>query len=182
MKIAIIIGSIRDERKTQPVAEFVYGVTKQRSGGADYELVDLRDFDVPPLTSSVHPMVADKKYDDPKVQAWSAKIDAFDGYVFVTPEYNHGVPGGFKNAVDTLGKEWVGKAVAFVGHGSVGGVRAIEQWRQIVSNFSMLTVRAELNFNAFFDWEDNKFSPAERHEEEVGAMLDQLEELLGKLS
>ena len=73
---------------------------------------------------------------------------------FVTPEYNHGVPGGFKNAVDTLGPEWVGKPVSFIGHGAVGGVRAIEQWRQILANFSMPMTRAELNFNLFLDWAD----------------------------
>lgn len=181
MKIAIIVGSIRDKRKTEAVAEFVHGIAEQRSTEAEYELVDLREFDVPLLTSPVHPMVADKNYDDPNVQRWGDKIDTFDGYVFVTPEYNHGVPGGFKNAVDSLGKEWVGKAVAFVGHGSVGGVRAIEQWRQIVANFSMLPVRAELNFNGFFDWEDDVFSPKERHEDEVNAMLDQLEQVVAKL-
>src|SRR5690606_19872835 len=133
-----------------------------RSTDAAYELVDLVAFDVPLLTTAVHPMAADKTYADPNVQRWSDTIDSFDGYVFVTPEYNHGVPGGFKNAVDSLGSEWVGKPVAFVGHGSVGGVRAIEQWRQIVTNFSMPIVRAELNFNLFTHWNDDDFTPEVR--------------------
>lgn len=180
MKIGIIVGSIRAERATKPVADFVHGIAARRDN-VTYELVDLKDFDVPLLTSPVHPMAANKNHDDPNVQKWSDAIDRFDGYVFVTPEYNHGVPGGFKNAVDSLGQEWVGKPVAFVGHGSVGGVRAIEQWCQVVSNFSMPVVRAELNFNAFFDWKDGEFSPSERHEEEVGAMLDQLEALVAKI-
>lgn len=180
MKIAVIVGSIRTERSTQPVAEYVYRIAADRPGDATYELVDLADFDVPLLTASVHPMAAKKKHDDANVQRWSDAIDSFDGYVFVTPEYNHGVPGGFKNAVDSLGSEWVGKPVAFVGHGSVGGVRAIEQWRQIVTNFSMPIVRAELNFHLFAHWKDGEFTPAERQDGEVNAMLDQLEELVRK--
>ncbi|MGE4428854.1 MAG: NADPH-dependent FMN reductase [Solirubrobacteraceae bacterium] len=180
MKIGIIIGSIRSERATEPVATYVHEIAARRTGESVFELVDLAGFDVPLLTTSVHPMVAKKDYGDPNVQRWSDAIDTFDGYVFVTPEYNHGVPGGFKNAVDSLGAEWVGKPVAFVGHGSVGGVRAIEQWRQIVANFSMPVVRAELNFNAFTDWKDGAFAPEKRHAGEVDAMLDQLEELVRK--
>lgn len=180
MKIRIINGSLRAERNTEPVAKFVHEIAAQREGAFEYEYIDLVDYNVPLLTSPVHPMVVNRNHEDSNVQRWSDKIDTFDAYVFVTPEYNHGVPGGFKNAVDTLGPEWVGKPVAFVGHGSVGGVRAIEQWRQIVANFSMPVVRAELNFNLFFDWKDGAFSPAERHQVEVNVLFDQLEELTAK--
>lgn len=87
------------------------------------------------------------------------------------------MPGGFKNAVDSLGPEWVGKPVAFVGHGSVGGVRAIEQWRQVVANFSIRVVRAEVDFNGFTHWSDGEFRPEDRHVGEISGMLDQLEDL-----
>ena len=177
MKIGILNGSLRAERATEPVAKFVHEIAAQRDGFFEYEYVDLVDYNVPLLTSPVHPMVANKSHEDANVQRWSDKIDSFDAFVFVTPEYNHGVPGGFKNAVDSLGPEWAGKPVAFVGHGSVGGVRAIEQWRQIVANFSMPVVRAELNFNMFFDWQDGAFSPAERHSAEANGLFDQLEAL-----
>lgn len=175
MKIGIINGSIRAEGNTGTVAKYVHEIAGQRNGDVEYVQIDLAGYNVPLLTSMVHPMVANKNHEDPNVQQWSDAIDALDGYVFVTPEYNHGVPGGFKNAVDVLGPEWVGKPVSFVGHGAVGGVRAIEQWRQIVANFSMPVVRAELNFNLFIDWNDGTFAPAERHPAEVNAMLDQLE-------
>lgn len=177
MNIGIILGSIRTKRATEAVARFVYDVAQQREGTTSYTLIDLADFDIPLLTSPVHPMVANKNYDDPNTQKWGNTIDRFDAFVFVTPEYNHGVPGGFKNAVDTLGAEWVGKPVSFVGHGSVSGVRAIEQWRQIVANFSMPATRAELNFNAFTHWKDDVFVPEERHTDETHAMLDELEKL-----
>lgn len=180
MKIGIINGSLRTDRNTEPVAKFVHEIATQREGSFEYEYIDLAEYNVPLLTSPVHPMVANKNHEDAAVQQWSDKIDSFDAYIFVTPEYNHGVPGGFKNAVDVLGPEWVGKPVAFVGHGSVGGVRAIEQWRQIVANFSMPVARAELNFNLFFDWQDGAFSPADRHPVEANAMLDQLEGLVAQ--
>ena len=178
MKIGIINGSIRAERTTEPVSKYAYDIASKRDGEFTYEYVDLAEYNVPLLTSSVHPMMTNKNYDDPNVQAWSDKIDSLSAFVFVTPEYNHGVPGAFKNAVDVLGAEWVGKPVAFIGHGAVGGVRAIEQWRQIVANFSMPVVRNELNFNLFFDFTDGEFTPAERHPAEINAMLDSLEELV----
>lgn len=177
MSIGIILGSIREVRRTEAVAKYVAQIAADRADKASYELVDLATFHVPLLTTSVQPMAAKKHYDDANVQRWSDAIDAFDAFVFVTPEYNHGVPGGFKNAVDSLGAEWVGKPVAFVGHGSVSGVRAIEQWRQILVNFSMPIVRAEVNFNGFTHWPDGVFTPEGRHVGEVNAMLDQLEAL-----
>lgn len=180
MKIGIINGSVRAERNTEPVAKYAHDVASQRQGDVTYEYVDLSEFNVPLLTTSVHPMMANKNHEDANVQAWSDTIDALDGFVFVTPEYNHGVPGAFKNAVDVLGPEWGGKPVSFIGFGAVGGVRAIEQWRQILANFSMPMTRAELNFNLFFDWTDGEFSPAERHPGEIQSMLDELEGLVAK--
>ena len=178
MKIGIIIGSIRTQRKTEAVAHFVHVVASRRESPPTYELLDLREFDVPLLSSPMHPMAAKKSYDDAGTQQWSDAVDACDAFVFVTPEYNHGVPGSFKNAVDSLGSEWVGKPVAFIGHGSVGGVRAIEQWRQVVANFSMPVVRAEVNFNGFVHWAEDTFSPEERHTGEVDTVLADLEDLV----
>ena len=127
MKVGIVLGSVRDGRAGEAVANWVAKGAAGRE--ATYELIDLKAFDVPLLTTNTHPMRAKKSYDDERVQAWSDAIDACDAYIFVTPEYNHGVPGALKNAVDSLGQEWVGKTAALVGYGSVGGVRAIENWR-----------------------------------------------------
>ena len=173
MRIGVIIGSVRDKRFGEQVGAWVAESVSDRTD-ADIELVDLKAFDVPVLTSSVHPMRANKKYDDERVQKWSDAIDALDAYVFITPEYNHGVPGAFKNAVDSLGSEWSGKPVAFIGYGSVGGVRAIEQWRQIVLNFSMVPVRAEVNINMFFDAADGVLKPLDRRAGELKALFDAL--------
>lgn len=113
--------------------------------------------------------------------AWSEKIDALDGYVFVTPEYNHSVPGPFKNAFDSLGSEWSDKPVAFVGYGSAGAVRAVEHWRNIVANLSMFDVRNQLDLNLFTEFDDNGAAPNERRPEEMAAIFDDLERIAGLL-
>lgn len=115
-----------------------------------------------------------KSYDDDRVAAWSRAIDACDAFVFVTPEYNHGVPGAFKNAVDHLGPEWSEKAVGFVGYGSIGGVRAIEQWRGILANFRMVDVRSEINVSLFHEVVDGEIVLAERRAGELDALLTEL--------
>ena len=177
MKVVIILGSVRDGRAGEAVAKWVHEQAQGRD--ATYELIDLKTFDVPMLTSGTHPMMAKKKYDDERVQAWSDAIDACDAYIFVTPEYNHGVPGTLKNAVDSLGQEWVGKAVSLVGYGSVGGVRSIENWRLVLANFSMRITRAEINLITFFDWSEGLFEPLERRGQELSDLFDALEEIAG---
>jgi len=180
MKIGIIIGSIRDGRTGESVAAWV---EEQVAGNtaAGFEVLDLRSFNVPLLTSATVPGAANKKYDSAEVTAWSQAIDACDGFIFVTPEYNHSVPGAFKNAFDSLGTEWAGKAVAFVSYGAESGVRAVEHWRQIVSNFSMGDVRQQVSVNLFAEFGPDGFAPNERRADEFATLLDQLLTLTGKL-
>ncbi|MFN8110672.1 MAG: NAD(P)H-dependent oxidoreductase [Thermoleophilia bacterium] len=174
MRIGIIIGSIREERKGEAVAQWVADAARGR-GDAEYTLIDLKLFDVPLLTSATVPGAANRNYDSPQVIAWGAAIDACDGFVFVTPEYNHSVPGPLKNAFDSIGPEWAGKAVAFVSYGADGGIRAVEHWRQITANFHMVDVRAQVPLSLFMDFGADGFAPVERRAGELGILLDQLE-------
>lgn len=173
MRIGIVIGSIREGRKGAAVGEWVLSHAAER-GDAAYELIDLKSFNVPLLTDAVVPGAANRQYSSPEVRAWGAALDACDGFVFVTPEYNHGVPGAFKNAVDSIYPELVGKAVAFVGYGADAGVRAVEAWRPVVANFQMVGVRAQVSLSAFHDWSGEDFTPGDRRAGEVRGMLDQL--------
>ena len=175
MKIGIILGSIREGRAGESVAEWVAEQAQQREA-ATYELVDLKTFDVPLLTSATVPGAAQKQYDDERVRRWSEKIDSFDGFVFVTPEYNHGVPGAFKNAFDSLGDEWGDKPVGLVSYGAESGVRAVEQWRQIVANFRMYCVRQQGSIGRFTEFGDNGVEPNERRAGELATLFDQLED------
>jgi len=147
---------------------------------ADYRLLDLADFDVSHLVAEVVPGAANKQYDDPAATAWSKAVDTCDGFVFVTPEYNHSIPGTMKNAFDSLFGEWAGKPVAFVSYGGDGGVRAVEHWRQIVANLSMRGIRNQVALDIFGeDVEDGELAPREDKQAALTRALDDLEAELG---
>lgn len=103
LKFAVIIGSVRPGRVGPQVGQWVFTEAKKRSD-AEFELVDLMDFDLPLLDEPL-PAQANDQYAHAHTRAWSEVIREFDGYIFVTPEYNHGMPGSLKNALDFLYKE-----------------------------------------------------------------------------
>ena len=105
---------------------------------------------------------------------WGETIDGYDGFIFVTPEYNHSVPGPFKNAFDSIGPEWQGKTVGFVSYGAENGVRAVEHWRAIVANFSMYDVRQQVSLSIFTEMGENGLTLADRRAGELETLLDQL--------
>jgi NAD(P)H-dependent FMN reductase len=180
MRIAIIVGSTRPGRRGTTVGHWVNDHAQQRDdvpGKVAFELVELEDFDLPLLEEPTVPAAADREYEIPETRAWSEAVDRYDGYVFVTPEYNHGVPAAMKNAVDVLGPEWANKAVGFVSYGANGGVRAVEHWRGVLANLMMTDVRAQVALMTFEDWKDGEFRPLDRREEELEQMLDQLVEM-----
>ena len=171
-KIAIIVGSTRPGRKAPAVAQWVYDAASQRTD-ATFEIVDLLAFDLPLLDEPMPPAMG--KYTKPHTIAWSQKIAAFDGYVFVTPEYNHGPSGALKNAIDFLYREWNNKAAGFVAYGSAGGTRAVENLRLVMGELMVADVRAQVALSLFTDFENFKvFKPDARRADSVNTMLDQL--------
>lgn len=172
IKIAIIIGSTRPGRKADTVAKWVHGIAGKR-GDAQYEIVDIKDYNLPLLDEPVPPSLA--QYSQPHTKTWAAKIAAFDAFVFVTPEYNHGTSGALKNAIDFLYGEWNNKAAGFVGYGSAGGARAVESLRLVMGEIQVADVRAQVMLSLFTDFENyTVFKPAPTHEAAVNTMLDQL--------
>jgi NAD(P)H-dependent FMN reductase len=172
IKVGIVIGSTRPGRKAEAVAKWVHGIAARRSD-AQFELVDIQSFELPLLDEPVPPSL--EKYSKPHTKAWAAKIAEYDAFVFVTPEYNHGPSGALKNAIDYLYKEWNNKAAGFVGYGSAGGSRAIEQLRTVLSECQVAHVRNQVMLSLFTDFENfSAFKPAPLQEKAVGAMLDQL--------
>src|SRR5258705_6425831 len=129
LKIAIILGSTRPGRNGEAVAKWVHEIAKKRTD-AEFELVDIKDYNLPLLDEPVPPIIG--QYSKPHTKAWAAKIGSFDGYVFVTPEYNHGISGALKNAIDFLFAEWNNKAAGFVSYGGAGGARAVEHLRFVL--------------------------------------------------
>lgn len=185
MKIGIIIGSLRDGRLGDHVADWVIDAARRRAKeetDLEIEVLDLKTFEVPLLTSATVPGAANRQYDSENVTRWGRAIDGCDGFVFITPEYNHGVPGGFKNAFDSIGPEWVGKTVGFVSYGADGGVRSVEHWRQITANFQMVDVRAQVPLGLFTDIGEDGLDLQERRAGELTTLFDQLIEVTRKLT
>jgi NAD(P)H-dependent FMN reductase len=102
LKVAIILGSTRPGRNGEAVSQWIYEIAKKRSD-ADFELLDIKDFNLPLLDEPISPTMG--QYTKEHTKTWSVKINSFDAYVFVTAEYNHGIPGALKNAIDYLFKE-----------------------------------------------------------------------------
>ncbi|WP_422773423.1 NADPH-dependent FMN reductase [Plantactinospora sp. WMMC1484] len=170
-RIGIILGSTRPGRNGEAVARWVYDIASQR-GDAEYELVDLLDYKLPHLDEAIPPSMG--QYANPHTLEWAAKIGSFDGFVIVTPEYNHSTSGALKNAIDFLFAEWNNKAVGFVSYGSVGGARAVEHLRLVAGELMMADVRAQVTLSLRTDFENfSTFTPGDYQREALGAVLDQ---------
>ena len=172
LKIGIILGSTRPGRNGEAVAKWVHAIAKKRND-AEFELVDIKDFNLPLLDEPLPPSMGTGS--KPHTKAWAAKVNSFDGFVFVTPEYNHGISGALKNAIDFLFREWNNKAAGFVGYGSVGAARAVEQLRLVLAEVQIATVRNQVLLSLFTDFENfSVFKPAANHEKSVNAVFDQV--------
>jgi NAD(P)H-dependent FMN reductase len=172
LKIGIIIGSTRPGRKGEAVAKWAYDIARQRSD-VEFELLDLARFNLPLLDEPLAAMSG--QYSQPHTRAWSAKVASFDGYVFVTPEYNHSVPSALKNAIDFLYREWADKAAGFIGYGYTMGARAIEHLRLAMAAVQVATVRPQVGLSLFTDFENSTvFKPAPNQRTNLNTVLDQV--------
>ena len=173
MRIAIVVGSTRPGRKGAGVGAWVKEISSRRTD-AEFVLVDLADYDLVLLDEETVPSDAHREYASPATRRWSETIDGLDGFVWVTPEYNHGVPAALKNALDVLWPEWGNKTVGFVAYGFDGGTRSVEQWRMIVAAAFMIAVRPQVALQNFTDFDGNTFTPLDRRERELTSLLDHL--------
>jgi NAD(P)H-dependent FMN reductase len=172
IRVAIIMGSTRPGRKAEAVARWVYGIAKNR-GEAEFELVDILDFNLPLLDEPIPPSL--HRYSQPHTKIWAQKVGSFDAFVFVAPEYNHGISGALKNAIDFVYREGNNKAAGFVGYGGAGGVRAVEQLRLVMGELQVADVRAQVTLSMTTDFENyTTFKPGPQHEAAVNTMLDQV--------
>lgn len=143
-RIGIIVGSTRPGRKADQVARWVHQVTEHRDD-ARFEVLDLADFALPMLDEPMPPMSGEVAHGH--TRAWAAAVNACDGFVFVTPEYNHSTSGALKNALDFLYAEWNDKACGFISYGVDGGVRAVEHLRTIVGELKIADVRSQVGLS-----------------------------------
>jgi NAD(P)H-dependent FMN reductase len=172
-RIAIITGSTRPGRKSPDIAAWVHQIASRRND-ADYGIVDLADHDLPHLEEPVAAAMTGD-YRHPYTRRWSETIAAFDGYVFITPEYNHSMPGVLKNAIDHLYTEWHDKPAGFVGYGTHGGTRAVEQLRLVMGELHIADVRAQVALSLFTDFHNGTdLAPGDHQVTILNTMLDQV--------
>jgi NAD(P)H-dependent FMN reductase len=171
-RIAIIIGSTRPGRNGESVARWVLEHAAKRDG-VEYELVDLAEWNLPHLDEPMPAAMG--QYANDHTKAWAAKIAEFDGYLFVTPEYNHSTSGALKNAIDFVGAEWYNKAAGFVSYGVFGGARAVEHLRLVLSQLQVATVSAFVGLSLQHDFENWSLKPTAAAEAGLTPLFDQLE-------
>lgn len=171
LKIGIIIGSTRPGRVGEAVAKWVYELSQTRSD-AEFELIDIKDYDLPLLDEPA--LAATRQYSKDHTKKWSAKIDEMDGYIFVTPEYNHGTSAALKNALDYLYYEWNNKAAGFVSYGAIGGARAVESLRPFMSQLKIADIGSQVMLSLFDDFDNGVFKPNPRHEKEAAGLFNEV--------
>jgi NAD(P)H-dependent FMN reductase len=171
-RIGIILGSTRPNRNGEQVAKWVYDIASRRSD-AEFELVDLRDYPLPHLDEPLPPSLG--QYQNEHTKQWADKIASFDGFVFVTPEYNHSTSGVLKNAIDYLYAEWNNKAAGFVSYGAVGGARAAEHLRLVAGELQMADVRQQVALSLLTEFENfSVFKPGDYNRAALDTLLDQV--------
>lgn len=178
-RIAVIAGSTRPNRRSHLVAEWARDRAAQTLGdSAEVSVLDLADFALPLLDEPVAAAVGD--YTRTHTARWARAIDEFDGFIFVTPEYNHSMPAALKNAIDFLYAEWNDKAAGFVSYGLDGGVRAVEHLRTTLAEVKVACVRSHVALRLTDDFdlesmiEPGTVRPGPRADAVLDRMVDEL--------
>ncbi|MFB9717172.1 NADPH-dependent FMN reductase [Planobispora longispora] len=148
------------------------------AGKATFEVVDLAEYGLSVLDEPLPALFGD--YRHAHTSQWAQTIASFDGFVFVTPEYNHSAPAALKNAIDFVFAEWNNKAAGFVSHGVHGGVRAVEHLRQVMTELQVANIRTQVALSAFTDFEitdpaePGVIAPGPHQEPTLNELLDEL--------
>ncbi|WP_033289800.1 NADPH-dependent FMN reductase [Amycolatopsis jejuensis] len=169
-RIALVIGTTRTGRKGADIAAWAHRIANSRDD-AEFTVVDLAEYDLPLYDDPMPPMR--RAVMPPAVQRWADAISPHDGYLFVTAEYNHGIPAALKNGIDQLFDEWSGKAAGFVSYGVDGGIRAVEQLRQVLAALRVATVSATTPIRLFTDLDEHG-KPGAQQEAQLQETLAQL--------
>ncbi|MBN9605064.1 MAG: NAD(P)H-dependent oxidoreductase [Actinomycetales bacterium] len=173
MRMMIVIGSVRPGRVGPLVADWVTEAVRA-DPRFEPDLVDLAELDLPFMDEPAHPRL--RQYTHEHTRAWSARVDAADAVVFVTPEYNHSFAPALKNAIDYLHEEWWRKPVGFVSYGGISaGTRGVTELESVVVGLGMVKTGAnvEIPFVAS-RLSDGRFAGDDKLEPIRGRMLDEL--------
>lgn len=139
MKLGIIVGTSRENRQTPKQAKWVLKTAEEQE--IDAELIDLADYPMPFFAEGISPRYNPERTVEPTAQKWLNKLEEFDAYIFVTPEYNHSIPAILKNAFDYVDWQLNRKPAAIVSHGTVGGARAAMHLKEIISEAKAVPIQ-----------------------------------------
>lgn len=176
--VKIIIGSTRPQRFGPQIAKWIKGIAEE-AGAADgntrFEIVDLAEVNLPLFDEAIPPLM--KQPANEHTKKWASIVAEADGYIFVTPEYNHSTSAALKNAIDYLVYEWAHKPVAFASYGSqAGGTRAVEHLRAIAGELKLYDLRDQVMISNYWTQLDEKgqFVPTSEQNEAVKGMVQSL--------
>jgi len=171
-KIMVLLGSTRQNRMGEKILGWVKDQLVDNSE-AEFEFVDLRDWKLDYYNEPTGASYIET-YTDPKAKEWSEKVAQFDGYLLLTPEYNHGYPAVLKNALDLTYRSWNNKPVGFVSWGVAMGARAVEQLRLVAIELQMAPIREGVHIAAFSGGVDENGRPTDDHIKKFQRMVKQL--------
>ena len=186
-RLAVVVGSTRPGRRGRTVANWVADSAADHpavvAGRVVVEMLDLVDHPLPLLDEPVPAMFG--SYAHEHTREWSAAVDRFDAYVFVTPEYNHSLPAALKNAIDHLYAEWDGKVAGVVGYGVEGGTRAADHLRAVLAEVRTAVVPTQVALSLFADVDytgtdpddptaTGRLAPRENQVRALGSLLDEV--------
>jgi NAD(P)H-dependent FMN reductase len=174
IKIKILTGSVRPGRFNIQPANWIYELSQKRTD-IEFELLDLKEINLPLLDESIPP--SQHQYSKEHTKKWAKIIGEADGFIFVTPEYNHGVSPVLKNAIDYLWYEWHHKPVSYISYGSqAGGARAVEHLRGVAGETKMYDLRDQIVLSNFWEEKDENgnYQFSEKHVALANKILDDL--------
>lgn len=175
-RLMIILGSVREGRVGGPIGEWVRTVAES-DDRFEVDFVDLAELQLPMMDEPNHPAM--QQYTKAHTKAWSERVAAADGFLFIFPEYNHSYAAPIKNALDYLVVEWRRKPVGFVNWGgNSGGTRAQAALRPVVMQLGMVMTMGNIEIN--MPWEqlaDGAFVPNEQQSSVLASQLDEIETL-----
>lgn len=155
MKLLIVNASTRQARATDRVVKWVEGNVNGYQLDAEVETIDLKELSLPFFDEPISPMMNQDRTTEGPVKTWLDALDSADGYIIVTPEYNHAMPAPLKNAIDFIDYQVMKKPFIVVGHGGVGGARAIEQVKLTLNaNIGAVPVPDSVNVIGFVGYKD----------------------------
>jgi len=173
INIKVISGSTRPGRFNPQVAKWVMGQAEKHKVAAKFELLDLAEINLPLLDEANTPM--SNKKENEHTKKWAKMIDDADGFIVVTPEYNHSIPAALKNAFDYLFHEWHYKPITYVSYGSAaGGARSVEHLRGVAGELKMYDLREQLLLPNYWNNMNQRgeYQFADEHESQLNTQLE----------